>query len=186
MNDEEIIKLFENRNQEAFLAVNQNYGFLCKNVIHKILVDHRDVDECLNDTWLALWNLIPPNHPNPLLSYILRIAKNQALKKLEYNRAVKRNNYYDATLEEIENHFSSLTSVENAMEEQILQKFINHFLAKEKKMDRIIFVKRYWYLESIDQISKECGKSKNYVSVHLHRCRERLKDALVKEGLFHE
>lgn len=99
-----------------------------------------------------------PNHPNPFMPYIIRIAKNQALKKLEYNQAVKRNSYYDCTLEELENHVVSLTSVENALEEEALKTFINQFLAKEKKIDRILFVKRYWYLESIDDIVRECGK----------------------------
>lgn len=183
MEDQRIIKLFHERSEEAIKALDEKYGTLCKLVANRIVDNEQDALECLNDTLYAVWNRIPPEHPASLISYVCRIAKNQALKKREYLYAEKRNSTYDVALDELEATLCSLESVEHELLAQELQTAINTFLEKQKKCDRIFFVKRYWFAESISEIAATYGKSNNYVTVHLHRTREKLKRYLMKKGL---
>ena len=183
MEDPLIIELFQKRSEEAIKALDEKYGALCKNVANRIVNNEQDAMECVNDTLYAVWNQIPPDSPVSLISYVCRIARNQALKRQEYFHAEKRNSTYDIALNELENTLCSSKFVEEELLQQELQKEINIFLGRQKKLDRIFFVKRYWFSESISEIASTYGKSNNYVTVHLHRTREKLKQYLIKRGL---
>lgn len=183
MEDQLIIQLFFERSQEAITAVEGKYGVLCKTIASRILKNEQDAEECVNDTLLAAWNNIPPENPDPLISYICKITRNLALKRYTQNTAQKRNHFYDVTLDELGDTLAGTCSVEKEYMAEELKKAMNHFLSKQKKMDCIFFVKRYWFMESISEIAECYGKSNNYVTVHLHRTREKLKKYLTKEGL---
>lgn len=149
-----------------------------------ILNSREDAEECVNDAYLAVWNSIPPERPDSVAAYLYRIVRNIALMKYRYNTAEKRNSHYDVALDELAEFLKSADNVQNRMEAKELSALINRFLEKQKKIDRTIFIQKYWLLMDITEIAEEMGLSRNYVNVHLHRTRERLKKALGKEGYY--
>ncbi len=183
MEDHLIIELFHKRSEEAIKVLDEKYGALCKTIANRIVNNEQDALECVNDTLFSVWNRIPPENPDPLISYVCRIAKNIALKKYEYLHAGKRNSDMQITLNELETVFSSGEKPEDELLVKELQNAINEFLREQKRMDRLFFVRRYWFMESIPEIAMSYGKSDNYVRVHLHRTREKMKKYLRKEGL---
>ena len=183
MNDYCIIKLLNERSEEAIKVLEEQYGALCKTIANRIVSNEQDALECVNDTLFAVWNRIPPENPNPLISYICKIVKNIALKKYEYLHAEKRNSAYEIALSELETTLSGKEMVEENLFVRELQKAINEFLGRQRQIDRMFFVRRYWFMESIPEIAVTYGKSDNYVRVHLHRTREKLKQYLNREGL---
>lgn len=183
MDDQLIIDGFWERSEKAINDLSDKYGYLCKAIANHILNNEQDSEECVNDALLAAWNTIPPNKPSPLSAYICKITKNIALNKYHANTAQKRNNYYDTVLDELEECIASSISVEDEILAKELKHSINGFLKELKETDRIIFIKRYWFLETITEIADNTGKSKNYITVHLHRSREKLKNYLKKKGL---
>lgn len=184
MDDQLIIQLFNKRSERAIAAINEKYGKMCKAISYRILKNEQDAEECVNDVYLVAWNTIPPETPNPLSSYIGRVARNLSLKRYRHNTAQKRNNFYDASLEEIEECICSTLTSEKGIEEHELTNEINSFLAGVKKIDRVIFMKRYWFCYEIAEIAEEMDLSTNYVNVHLHRTKEKLKKYLIKENFY--
>ena len=184
MEEQMIIKLLFERSEVAIHELSLEYGKTCKRLAFKILSNQQDVEECINDAYLAVWNSIPPKKPNPLAAYIYRIVKNIALKKYRTNTAQKRNQYYDVILEEVDEFLSVNETVESEILAKEISNKINIFLGTLKEKDRVIFVQRYWLCYSIEEIATNSGASKNYVTVHLHRTREKLKDYLKEEGYY--
>ena len=183
MEDQLIIKKFYERSEEAIRELSDKYGVLCKGIASRILGDEQDAEECLNDTLLAVWNNVPPENPNPLSAYVCRITRNISLKKYHANTAKKRNTYYDLALDELEGCLAGDSSVEDEILAGELKQGINDFLSELKKRDRVIFVRRYWFLESVSEIADSIGRSSNYVTVHLYRSRKKLESYLKMKGL---
>lgn len=184
MEDQLIIKLFFERSEDAIRELNLKYGKICKRLANKFLHNEQDAEECINDAYLAVWNTIPPQNPNPFSAYVFRIVKNTALKKYRANTAQKRNNYYDVILEEVDEFLAVNETVESEILAKEIGNRINVFLGRIKDRDRIMFVQRYWFCYSVEEIAKTLGVSKNYVTVHLHRTREKLRDYLKLEGFY--
>lgn len=183
MEDQLIIqKLFE-RQEQAITDLSDKYGGLCQRIANRILKDRQDAEECVNDALLAAWNTIPPQRPNPLSAYLCQITRNLSLKKYHANTAQKRNHYYDVAMEELEESLAGKELVEDNILAEELKQAINDFLAGCKPWERAIFIKRYWFFEQIPEIADETGRSKNYVTVHLHRTRKRLENYLKAKGL---
>lgn len=183
ISDNEIIALFFNRSPNAIKELSDKYEKDCNNLSYRILKNDCDAQECVNDSYLAFWNTVPPNRPNPLKTYLLKIVRNISLSKYKHNTALKRNSYYDASLEELENVICGNNSVEIQVEKSELTGYINKFLDSLSKEDRVIFVKRYWFCESYTAISSSTGLSEKNVSVRLTRLRKNLKRFLEKEGV---
>jgi len=183
LEDRLIIKLFYERSEKAIDELAKKYGKLCKAVSFRIIGNEQDVEECINDTYLAVWNTIPPQHPEHLSAYCVAITRNQSIKRYRSNTSKKRNSYYDALLDEMSEYLASDILVEDEILLKEMGEYINEFLWKCKQIDRVIFVKRYWFCMEIGEISKELKVSDNYVKVHLHRTREKCKDYLRKEGI---
>ena len=101
--DSKIIDLLYKREEQALIELSEKYGTACKRIAGNILKNHRDAEECVNDTYLAVWNTIPPKNPNPLRAYIFRIIRNISIAKYHENTCIKRNSYYDVALQELEN-----------------------------------------------------------------------------------
>ena len=152
-------------------------------VVRNILGNAQDTEECVNDTYLGTWNAIPPHKPNPLRTFVCRIARNLATKKYHANTADKRNSQYDLALDELEDYLSDSDSVENAYEAQELKEAINGFLATLSYSDRFLFMRRYWYSDPVKDIAKMAHSTNNSVTVRLFRIREKLRLYLAKEGL---
>lgn len=183
MDDDKIIELFFLRSEEAIGELSKKYGGKCFKVAHNVLGDRRDSEECVNDAYLGVWNSVPPERPDPLLSYVCRIVRNLALKKYHENTAKKRNSNYDVALDEISGCFPSSSSVEDELESGEIAAAIGDFLGSLGKDDRIMFVRRYWYADTPGEIAALFGKSGHFVSVRLSRIRKALKKHLAEKGV---
>ena len=183
MEDGKIIELFFERSEQAIVELSDKYGRICHKVAYNILNDRLDSEECVNDAYLGVWNTVPPEKPDPLLSYVCRIVRNLALKKYHENTAQKRNGAYSVALDEIADCFPSSHSVENELEAKEAAKAIDRFLSSLDQQSRIMFVRRYWYTDSIEELAGTFGKSRHYISVRLSRIRKDLKRYLEKEGI---
>lgn len=184
MDEQLIIELLTSRSEGTIKELSNLYGEKCMSIATGILNSREDAEECVNDAYLAVWNSIPPERPDSVAAYLYRVVRNIALMKYRYNTAEKRNSHYDVALDELAEFLKSADDVQNMMEAKELSVLINRFLKKQKKIDRIIFIKKYWLLTDITEIAEEMGLSRNYVNVHLHRTRERLKKVLSKEGYY--
>lgn len=123
-------------------------------IASNILKNDLDVEECVNDTYLVVWNTIPPQRPNPLLTYLCRIVRNLAIAKYHANTAVKRNSFYDVALDELEPYFASIQTIESELIYQELTQKIDYFLDSLSVEKRVLFVCRYWYADGILEITK--------------------------------
>ena len=182
MEDSKIIGLFFERSEQAVEELNRKYGPAIRKTAANILSDRLDVEECINDTYLRAWNSIPPQNPNPLVSYVCKIARNLALDRYHANSAAKRNGNYDLILDEMEECIPSNLNVETEYDAKELSAAINRFLAGLPRDDRFLFVRRYWYGDSVNDLSVMTAGSTNRISVRLFRLREKLKKTLIKEG----
>ena len=184
MLDEEIIELFFERSEMAISELKAKYGRTCLQTSYNILGDYPDAEECVNDSYFGVWNAIPPTRPNPLLAYVLKIVKNVSLNRYHTNHAQKRDGSYDLAVEELAEFLAAPDSVETTLEAKELTKVIECFLEEQKPLNRVIFVRRYWFYDSYMQIAKRTGLSEKNVSVKLTRIREKLKDYLEERGIF--
>ena len=182
LEDSLIIGLFLERKEQALEELDSKYGHAVKKTASNILSNRQDVEECVNDTYLGCWNSIPPQNPSPLVSYVCRIARNLAVNRYHANRAEKRNGHYDLILDELEESIPSHMDVESEAEAKELTAAINQFLASLSREDRCLFVRRYFYADTVTELAAQTGNSANRVSVRLFRLRNKLKKALAKEG----
>lgn len=186
MEDSRIIELFFERSEQAIAELSDKYGAVCSGIALNILNDQLDSEECVNDAYLGVWNSIPPEHPDSLAGYVCSIVRNLALKKYHQNTAKKRNSTYDVALEEIAEYLPSKSYVEDEIQANELAECINSFLATLDRQDRIMFVRRYWYSDSMDELSELFHVSKHYISVRLSRIRKALRKHLIQEGYLYE
>lgn len=182
LEDGKIIELFFARAEQAIAELSAKYGAACGRIARNILKNDLDAEECVNDTYLAAWNTIPPQKPEPLRTYIFRIVRNISITKYHANTSAKRNSYYDAALEELENCLRASSAVEQEIAASELSRQIDRFLATLDEESQMLFVRRYWYSDSISDLAARFHTSNNNVSVRLSRIRNKLKIYLQKEG----
>lgn len=182
LEDSQIIELFFARVEQAIVELSAKYGTVCNRIAGNILKSDLDAEECVNDAYLAAWNTIPPQRPDPLRTYIFRIVRNIAIAKYHANTSQKRNSYYDVALEELENCLAAPATVWQEVSARELSRQIDRFLATLDEESQVMFVRRYWYADSIVSIAGRFHMSRNNVSVRLSRIREKLKAHLKKEG----
>jgi len=182
LTDTAILDLFFERSEQAISALDTAHGAAVRRVAYNILGSIQDAEECVNDTWLAAWNAIPPSRPDPLRTFVCKIARNLAAKRYHANTAAKRNSQYDVALDELAECLPGADTPEEALAARELAKALNRFLGALPYDDRYLFMRRFWYADSPAQIAAQTGKSVNAVSVRLHRLRGKLKKQLEKEG----
>lgn len=183
MQDSRIIELLFERDESALEALDKKYGAVCHRVAHNILGNASDADECLNDSYLGVWNSIPPHRPEKLLPYVCRVVRNLAIKKYHQNTAQKRNSLYDVALDELEECLAAPDSPESEAAACRTGEYINVFLGTLDNQSRVIFVRRYWFSDSPEDIARRVGKSKNFVAVRLTRTRQKLREYLKERGV---
>lgn len=184
MDDKHIITLFFQRAETAIEALAAKYGKLLKQLCTNILHDPLDAEECVSDAYLAAWNTIPPARPDPLSAYICRLGRNCALKKLRSRTALKRSGY-EVSLEELAGCIPDNTTGDT-LDGRELGRAIDCWLATLSPENRALFLRRYWFGDSVKDLSKAFGATENALSVRLSRLRAALKQHLTKEGYFHE
>ena len=183
MRDHEIIALFFERSERAITELINKYGAAINNVASNILKDVQDAEEAVSDTYLTVWNRIPPAKPKYLGAYSCRIARNLSLKRFYANTAQKRNSYYDVALDELEETIPALSTVESLYDAKELTRYLNQYVKELSMEDRYIFMRRYWYGDRISDIAETLNIPDNKASVHLYRLRQKLQDYLKKEGM---
>ncbi len=182
MDDKQILDLYINRSEKAIEETDAKYGSYCRKISMNILQNIQDSEETVNDTWLKAWNTIPPKMPNPLKTYLGRITRNLSLNRYEYYRAQKRNSHFDIILSEVE-QMIPLGAGSDEYESGEISQAINAFLGELKKENRIYFVRRYWYSDSIADIAEKYGVSEGKIKSSLFRTRTALRNYLGKEGI---
>lgn len=184
MNDAEILDLYWARNEKAIDESAQKYGSYCRTVARNILGNPQDEQESLNDTWLAAWNSIPPQRPALLKAYLGKLVRRISLKKWRERSALKRGGgEIPAALDELAECIpggSIEAELDNAGLAQLLSRFIGNLSTDERR----VFLRRYWYLDSIAEIAARLSFSESKVKSMLHRLRQRLMKQLKEEGYF--
>lgn len=185
MEDNHIIKLLFARSESAITALARRFGRRLQALAENILGSRRDAEECVSDTYLVLWNRIPPERPQPLAPYVYKVGRNTALKRLRTNSAQKRDSAYDLSLDELAGCLPD-DSTERRLQARELGRAIDRFLDTQSKSSRVIFLRRYWFGDGIGEISKATGISPGAVTTRLSRTRSALKDYLTQEGFYDE
>ena len=183
MDDSKIVDLYFERSESAIVETDKKYGRLCRHIAMNILGNTDDSNECVNDTYLGAWNTIPPEKPNKFSAFIGRITRNLALKRYEYLSAAKRNPEAIMSLSELDDIVSGRKNVEDEVENKRIEQVISGFLRQQDKDKRTVFIRRYWYFESIDRISKRYSFSHSKVTSMLYNTRQNLKKYLESEGI---
>lgn len=183
MEDQGIIYLYLQRSQQALLETKNKYGAYCKTIAKNILSNDSDIEECENDTYLAAWNAIPPHMPRKLSVFLGRIARNIALDKYSYNTAKKRNREFEVILTELEGCLASPNTVETEYEAGEIANLINQFLYTIDEQARNLFIRRYWYSDSLEDLSLRFHMSSSKVKSILFRTRNKLRVYLDQEGV---
>lgn len=182
MEDLKIIELFFERNEKAIEETEKKYGRICFKIAHNILGRYEDAEECVNDTYLTVWDKIPPARPNNFTAFICKITRNLSLKKLDYNNALKRAPEALVSLSELEETLPDKSFAPDVSDEK-LGALISKFLLKEKTSARNVFIRRYWFLDSISDIAELYSFSESKVKNMLYHTRNKLKIFLQKEGI---
>ena len=176
MTEDNIKQQLMDRDTAALEALQREYSRYCTAIAGGILSDDADVEEVVADVWMQVWTSIPPNDPAHLRLYVGRIARNLALNRLEYRSAGKR---AALPLEELET-----MTPDRTLERQALRDALEAFLRSQRPEYRQMFLRRYWYGDSIAQIAHRFGCSQAKVTGVLFRLRRKLRDHLEKEDIY--
>ena len=182
MEDKKIIALLWQRAESALEALAEKFGRGLLALARNILPDLRDAEEAVSDTYLAVWNAIPPAKPDPLTPYVYRVGRNTALNRLRRDTAQRRSGY-EVSLEELSGSLAG-PSLEAQVDARALGRAIDAFLDTQSQSTRIIFLRRYWFGDSVKDVAKMLGMKDSAVSVRLLRTREKLKNYLTEEGYY--
>lgn len=184
MDDEEIIELYLARNETAINMTSEKYGKKLRFLAYKIVGDMPEAEECENDTYLKAWESIPPHVPkNYFYSFLAKITRCIAINRVKAESRQKRSAELLELTSELENLIPSANDVESRLDGEILSKAVSEFLRTLSAEKRNIFLRRYWYLDSIAEISKRYSISEGKIKSVLFRTRKKLYEFLVKEGL---
>lgn len=184
MDDASIVELFQKRDETAIAELKRKYEKLCFYVAENFLSQHEDIEECINSVYYSIWNNIPPDNPDNLKIYLCRIVRNTAIKRLQYNTALKRNPKFTVSIDEIADCIPSYT--ENYPSTDLLADAISRFLKNHNEKQRKVFIRRYWYGDSLSAIAKYYAMNEKTVATYLFRTRKKLKTFLKKEGYRYE
>ena len=183
MEDAQIIELFFARSEDAISELDKKYGKFCHKLADNILASAQDAEECVNDAYLAVWNAIPRAQPQNLLAYLAKTTRNIALRRLEHDQAQKRDSRLHLLLDELAECVAGSESPETELLRKELTASLNRFLRKLPEKDRTVFLLRYYYAGTKEDIARKTGLSSNQVKYILQKVRKQLADTLKKEGL---
>jgi len=181
MDDARIIALYFARDEQAIDATAQKYGSYCAAIARNILI-REDAEECVNDTWLRAWNAIPPHKPRIFSAFLAKITRNLALHRWHYNTAARRGGGETVLMLDELGSIVSDRDAEQAVDRRALIRAINEILRQLPTQKRTMFLRRYWYFDSVGTIAKRFGMTENAVSVSLSRTRAKLREELEKRG----
>ena len=182
MRDEDIVELYWQRNENAIKETDTVYGRRLHVLSERIVNSHEDAQECVSDTYMKAWETIPPQRPNYFFAYLARICRNLSLDRLEWWNAAKRSASIDSLTQEMELCIPD-HSLERKLEGEELGRVLSRFLGSLSRENRMIFMRRYWYCDSVQEIAGRFNISQSKVKTQLHRTRNKLKQFLEKGGI---
>ncbi|MBR5741205.1 MAG: sigma-70 family RNA polymerase sigma factor [Firmicutes bacterium] len=183
MEDRAIVDLYWQRSESAVPETVAKYGPYCRAIAERILGNREDVEECLNDTWLAAWNAIPPERPVLLRPYLAKIARNLAFDCYRARTAEKRGGgETPLVLDELAECLADGTDTEKAFEAEELGRAVRAFTRDLPEREGNVFLRRYFFNESAAEIANRYGLTETNVRVLLSRTRKKLKARLTEEG----
>ncbi len=183
--DREIVKLFLERDEGALREVRDKYGSMMDRLARNVVGDASDAEEIVSDALLAAWNSIPPHEPEKLGPYMARLTRNLSVDRLRRETTAKRGGgVADVSFSELEDCITGDSgSVEELADREEIARVINGFLSESGRSGRVIFVRRYWYMDSIPDIASSLGFTESKVKMTLSRMRKKLREKLEKEGI---
>ena len=179
MDDREIIRLFFDRSERAVEALAEKYGALLHRIAQNILGSGEDARECVNDAYLGVWNAIPPQEPEPLCAFVCAVVRNQALKRCRAAGTRKRGGYH-RSLEELAEVLPA-PGVEEQFSARETGREIDRYLEALSEENRALFLRRYWFGDSVRELGQAFGLSENAVSARLSRLRTGLRRHLAEK-----
>ena len=183
MDDEKIITLYNRRDEDAIRETSEKYGGYCFSIANNILADPQDAEECVNDTWLKVWQSIPPQCPKNLKAFLAKIARSLALNRYrEKNRQKRGGGEVVLAFEEMDEFLAGTSDIDTEADKRELEELLNGFLYSLSERDRSIFILRYFYMEGTSDIAREHSIRESNVLMILSRTRKKLRERLEKEG----
>lgn len=186
MDDNDIIELYWKRSEQAISETDIKYGKLCFDIAKRIVLNIQDAEECVNDTYWGAWNTMPPARPEVLSSFLLKITRNISMKKIRYANAKKRSAHATVSFTELDECISAPDSLENDVTADELSKTLEAFLESIDYESRNMFIRRYWFFDSIADIAKRFSVSESKVKSQLFRVRNKLRARLIKDGYIND
>lgn len=187
LQDDRIVELYWNREETAIDATEKKYGAYLMKIAYNILADREDSRECVNDTYLKVWNCIPPHRPEALSAFLAKIARQTAIDIFRRRTSPKRRgSEYAVSLSELEDCIVAANTVETEVDARSLADAINKFLGELSVLERDVFAGRYYFADSVGDITAYCNITVPKSKSMLYRLRSRLKIYLKQEGYFDE
>ena len=184
MEDTRIIELYFERSEQAIIETAHKYGSYCRCIANNILHNKQEVEECLDDTYMQAWDSIPPHIPTRMKTYLGKITRNLAINRYLYNNAAKRKlNETYVIIEELNKCIPPNNHTERIVDDCLIKEILNSFLEALPIEQRKIFVRRYWYMDSVTEIARANGVGVSKVKMILHRTKKKLKQMLEEEGV---
>lgn len=184
MEDSQIINLYWSRDQAAIHETDIKYGRMLETISYNILSNHEDCKECINDTYYNVWNAIPPKRPNSLTAYLGRIVRNLSINRWHQQRAQKRYNGIEVMLSELSDCVPSKDNIETDIETKELAKSISNWISGLAIDDRVLFLRRYWFGDSLNNLAEESKTTPNKLAGRMYRLRQSLKKSLEREDVY--
>ena len=185
MDDSRIVELYLSRDETAVAHTAEKFGSRLRALSYGIVRDHQTAEECENDTYMEAWNTIPPHEPRSYLyAFLARIIRHLSLNCCRDRSRLKRSAFICELSAEMEQCIPAPDDVQCRIEDKVFADAINEFLSRLDEEKRNIFVRRYWYLDSIASISERFALSQSKIKTTLFRCRNELRKYLEKEGYF--
>ena len=186
LSDEDIVDLLFSRSEEGLFQLQAKYRHTCLRIAQNVLHNHQDAEECVNDTYLKIWESIPPNRPASLLSYALTVVRHIALNRREHDSAAKRIPLEACVpLSELGEYLEDIALPDEAHSDE-LHRILSAFMDTLSDRDAVIFTRRYWYLDSVRAIAKMSGYTENNIYQRLFVMRGKLREHLIREGYQYE
>ena len=183
MEDEKIIQLYLNRNETAIIQTAEKYGSRLRAISYGITGDRETSEECENDTYLETWNRIPPSEPkNYFYAFLAKIIRALSIDRCRERTRLKRHSYIVEFTDELEMCIPSVNDVADDVESKLLGEAISRYLHTLSDEKQIMFIRRYFYLDTVSEIANRLSISDSKVKTTLFRVRNELRDYLIKEG----
>lgn len=183
MQDEQIITLYNERDEQAIVETDAKYGKYCMSIAQNILQNMQDSEECVNDTWLHTWNAIPPAHPFDLKTFVGKITRNLSINRFKFRTRAKRGGGEAVlAIDELCEVAAPDSDIESQLQKEEFARILNEFLHGLSERDCNVFIRRYYFVDSVEDIADRYSLRYDNVLKILSRARKKLRQSLEGEG----